>query len=260
MKSDFLFNLLPAVYRENDTEGANFLRNYLKIIQFVLLQVEERYDKLPAQKGLGEIVGMLKEIFYPGTELYNDRSTDDKFKSYFSVDRGEFLEWLAGWFAFVLDEDWEHAKKVEVLSRIIPLYRKRGTKDGLQSYLELYKPGGSDHVEIIDGADPFCLQDPATTPISEVQKLGEDTILGGLPSHFFIVNISLPTPDPDKMREQYAAVKKIIDREKPVHTSYRINIHAPVLLVGIKERCRLGIDTYLGEKFPGPPVTEKDYL
>jgi len=267
-----LLELLPEIFQKNinnNNEKSLSVDRYLKIIQFLLLRVEDgRSSDLPDQKGLGDIIDILKDLFHPNTQLMSE-ADQIVFKTYFTADREEFLEWLAGWFAFVVDEDWELTKKINVLSNVIPLYRKRGTKEGLQKYLELYKPGGSESVEIIDSVDPMIVGGKNTPP-SAMQQLGKSTVLGGLPSNFFIVNISIPSPDPATVKEQIAATVKIIDKEKPAHTHYKINPQTPVMIVGVKlassasddsgYRCRIGIDTLLGSKYSGKPLTPEDLV
>lgn len=232
-----LLKLLPEVFRnEANSAQAPFLPGFLNIIESLALNSH----KYTGHKGISESISVLHELFFPPSDLLSKFKPDiqTSFEELFSIDRDDFLQWFAGWFAFVMDEDWEHQKKIDVLSQAIPLYRKRGTKEGLKAYLELYKPGGADTVEIVD--DPA--KEPTLTP------------------HFFHVNIGIPSPNPDKLKEEYMLVEKIVNREKPAHTRFKINLHAPVLLVGITQRCRLGVDTYVGDVYNDPPVTTGDFL
>jgi phage tail-like protein len=50
----------------------------------------------------------------------------------------EFLPWLAGWLALVLDEEWDEAERRRLIGEAVDLYRRRGTVAGLQRYLEIY--------------------------------------------------------------------------------------------------------------------------
>lgn len=261
-----LLGLLPEIYRAGVNGDASFLNNYVKIIEYLLLEVEDRRTELVHQKGVGEIIGILQDLFHPETELMSGQDAA-LFESCFTAERDEFLEWLAGWFAFVLDEDWSLEKKINVLAKVVVLYRKRGTKEGMQEYLELYKPGGSEKVQIVDEAGPMVMGGINTVSGSKLQ-LGVDTYIGGMPSHFFKVTINIPSPDPAIMKEQLDATRKIIDREKPAHTHYLIDPITPVMLLGVKLagetdeskgfRCRIGMDTLLGEKYTGRPLSDAD--
>ncbi|WYL93010.1 MAG: phage tail protein [Gloeotrichia echinulata IR180] len=43
----------------------------------------------------------------------------------------EFLNWLAGWVALSLRDDWEQEAQRRFISRIVSLYKQRGTKAGM---------------------------------------------------------------------------------------------------------------------------------
>ena len=50
-------------------------------------------------------------------------------------DEEDFLSWLASWVALSLRADWTPEQKREFLSRIVPLYRRRGTKENVAELL-----------------------------------------------------------------------------------------------------------------------------
>lgn len=50
----------------------------------------------------------------------------------------DFLPWLANWLALLVDEEWDEDQRRRLLSEAVALYRWRGTKHGLQRYLEIY--------------------------------------------------------------------------------------------------------------------------
>ena len=50
----------------------------------------------------------------------------------------DFLPWLATWVALVLDEEWDEAKRRQLIAEAVQLYRWRGTVKGLKRYLEIY--------------------------------------------------------------------------------------------------------------------------
>ena len=63
----------------------------------------------------------------------------------------EFLPWLSGWVALTLRADWSEATQRSFLQQIVPLYRLRGTRDGLQRMLTLYT---GQPVEVDDDFEP----------------------------------------------------------------------------------------------------------
>lgn len=50
----------------------------------------------------------------------------------------EFLGWLAGWLSLDLNEDWDDAKKRDLIRRAFSLYGRRGTVEGLRESLRLF--------------------------------------------------------------------------------------------------------------------------
>ena len=50
----------------------------------------------------------------------------------------DLLPWLASWVDLTLDDHWPEAKRRQLLKAAVSLYRKRGTRRGLQEYLEIY--------------------------------------------------------------------------------------------------------------------------
>src|SRR5262245_21449196 len=47
----------------------------------------------------------------------------------------DFLPWLAEWVATSLRDDWDSETKRAFISQIVPLYRMRGTRAGLEAVL-----------------------------------------------------------------------------------------------------------------------------
>ena len=76
----------------------------------------------PPARGLEQTIATLADLFDPA------RTPD------------EFLSWLAGWAALSLEADWSAVQQREFLSRVVPLYRRRGTLENLRELLRIY-PG-----------------------------------------------------------------------------------------------------------------------
>src|SRR4030088_409600 len=47
----------------------------------------------------------------------------------------DFLEWLAGWVGFALDERWPLEKRRAFVLHAVDLYRRRGTVRGLEAHI-----------------------------------------------------------------------------------------------------------------------------
>jgi phage tail-like protein len=183
---------LPAIFSEREQDGGSpSLERYLRIFETIISGIEN--DELNEKKGISETLDIIPDIFHPRfTFLFDDAEksflpplTDNEkinFKKHFVQDDGidEFLRWLAGWVALVLKDDWELEKKREIIARIIPIYRMRGTKRGLEEYLSIYV---GKRVNIIGEVEPF--------QVGTTSRIGENSRVGGLPSHFFIVEVDV---------------------------------------------------------------------
>ena len=232
--SSQLIKYLPAIFQRASADDESlFIEDYLKIFEHIFLKAEG--NDSDGKNGLSEIIDALGGLFNPRFSFaccHDEADKEGLFNSFVSAQMSDFLEWLAGWSALALKEDWPLEKKRKIIARIIPLYRMRGTKRGLEEYLKIYVGEG---VSIMEEMKPF--------QVEETSYVEKESVLEGMPPYFFIVNISLPVPDPEIMKERKKAVEEIIDAEKPIHTRYKLNIEVPTLQVGM--RSRVEIDTLL---------------
>jgi phage tail-like protein len=94
----------------------------------------------------------------------------------------DFLPWLAGWVALVLDEEWDERKRRRLIAEAVSLYRERGTVGGLKRYLEIYTglvpeireccwPGGMQ----IGIASMIGGTSPKDAPLCHVTRIVRDT-------------------------------------------------------------------------------------
>lgn len=73
--------------------------------------------------------------------------------------------------------------------------------------------------------------------------VGVDTVVEGLPAHFFRANVAFTTPDPAELSRKTASVRAVLDIEKPAHTYYNLSISGPTFQIG--ERSTVGKDTLI---------------
>ena len=192
---------LPSIYQaKGDTP--TFLGLFLKSFEKILSGIDDGvnvYINGQTVEGIEEILDKIHDKFDPEV-------TDE-----------DFLPWLAGWVALSLKkrESWDDSRKRELIAKIVPLYQKRGTKEGLEEYLKIYLGEEAQKVRIIDELNPF--------QIGVNSRVGVDTRIDGLPLYYFIVEISFSTTDLQKQMEMVTYIREIIDFEKPAHTCYQIN-------------------------------------
>jgi phage tail-like protein len=110
---------LPAVYQE-DTASRDFLERFLSLFETLLWNNEEAINQIG--------------------RFFDVEATPD-----------EFISWLATWVAAISDESWSEEKKRIFLQRAVALYKKRGTREGLEELIEIYtgyKPMIIEHFQL----------------------------------------------------------------------------------------------------------------
>ena len=182
---------LPRIYQEQD----ELMGRYLMLFESFLAPIESQIDNLP---------------YY-----FDPAFTPTK-----------LLPWLATWVDLTLDDHWPEAKRRQLLKRAVSLYRKRGTRRGLQEYLEIYTGA---QVQISEHGARNLLLGPEA-------RLGPGVALGTLNMpHTFTVTVYLPPAEgvagTAAERERYEndrrrMIETIIEAEKPAHTSYTLRLEA----------------------------------
>lgn len=134
-----------------------------------------------------------------------------------------FLRWLASWFDLTLSERLPEERRRQLVQAAVSLYRRRGTKQGLKHYLEIFT-GGEAHI-IEHRAENFRL--------GAAGVLGHGIALGqhNRP-HTFTVRLRLPPMDADEDATDARAdiwiesIRALIEAEKPAHTAYTLHIES----------------------------------
>ncbi|MGB8217828.1 MAG: phage tail protein [Candidatus Methanoperedens sp.] len=193
------------------------------LIRLNMMLLEQAFsNEIKKLKGIEEILDEIQNYFDP----YNTPR--------------EFLQWLAGWMALILKEeqDWnanDNIKKRDLIARIIPLYQKRGTLQGLKEYIKIYV-GEDVKVSIYELLEPFR--------VGVTSTVGMNTVIGeGLP-YYFQVYMELAVPDRVLLEKKRQAINDIINQEKPAHTYYTLIIQVPTIQIAV--RSTVGLDTMLG--------------
>jgi phage tail-like protein len=146
-----------------------------------LLAFEAVLSGLPDRPGLQQKIDGIADLFDPATT------------------QEEFLPWLAGWVGLTLRANWDVSTRRAFIREIVPLYRLRGTKEGLSRMLSLYT------------GQPVGIEDGHAVP------------------HFFTVALTLPEADPEQVRRIQEIARAIVDQEKPAHTFYALEVTAPTM-------------------------------
>ena len=161
-----------------------------------------------------EFMGRFLMLFDSFWEPTKDRI--DHIEYYFDpkLTPPDLLPWLATWVDLVLDEQWPEAKRRQLLSAMVPLYRRRGTRGGLQDYLQIYT--GRDVKITEHRAHNFQLG--AGTRLGHSVALGKRNV-----PHTFTVEVSVPpAPSLEASKRRQRKIEAIIESEKPAHTTYTL--------------------------------------
>lgn len=182
----------------------------------------------------------------------------------------EALDWLASFVGLVLDDRWHEAARRRLVAEIVPLYRRRGTVGALSRYLELFLAGADadeqsrpglapvivEHYRLRGAGGPVLGGDPTR---SSTSVLGGGFRVGGevgssdrqptapaadasaaaTHAHRFSVLVTRPLPP-----EAEAAVRHVLDVERPVHTTYELCTVEAGMRVG--EGLHLGMSSVVG--------------
>lgn len=179
---------LPAVLQEGP-----FIGRFLLAFEAILhgLPPQPEVQQLPV--GHSDLLDRMHTYFDPLGEpnVANSRMP------------AEFLPWLAQWMATTLWDDWSEETKRNFLANCISLYRRRGTRSGLEQLLRI------------------CV-----TPTIEVIEMDPPA-----PPHYFQVNLTIYENNPTLLARQSRLVQAMVDREKPVHTFYGLSIRYPAMRI-----------------------------
>ncbi len=185
---------------------------------------------LPALYERDEFMGrflMLFESFWAPIEMQAS-GIDDYFNPRMAP--MEMTRWMAERFNLAWYPDLPEENRRNLLSSAVHLYRKRGTRQGLQELLEILTRSA---VEIVEHrAENFSIGPEA--------RLGHGIALGSANQpHTFVVRLRLP-PVPETVggkavspeeqerleRVRREQIRAIIDAEKPAHVTYSLDFNS----------------------------------
>jgi phage tail-like protein len=173
---------LPGIYRDDDLMG-----RFVMLFESFWSPIEGQIDNLP---------------YYFDPEMAPS----------------QLLPWLAAWVDLVLDERWPEEKRRRLLKSAVSLYRKRGTRKGLQEFLEIYT---GVHPQITERrARNFRVSKTTDAVLGSGVALGKDN-----QPHTFAVTLHLPPLASEKQEaDRRKAIEAIITAEKPAHTGFSLNV------------------------------------
>jgi len=220
LKISSYLQYLPAIFQEEaDDSGVSVLGKFLLAFEHVLGQNrmgENEVGDSAEQPSIKEVLDEIHLYFDPTTAPAGNLS--DKRKNTLGPHQADFLTWLASWVGLTLRDDWTVEERTRLMGRIIPLYRLRGTKEGLRQLLEIYT--GHKRVKIYEFPNsPF----------------------------YFQVELTFLEKSFENYRAKQFIARAIIDQEKPAHTYYRLQVRSG-RTIQIGRTSTIGKDTYLSSQ------------
>ena len=244
---------LPGVYGDPSPAG-DFLPRLLALFESFNANTEDGIARLP-------------ELFDP-----------------FSI-QAEFLPWLATWMAVDIDQGWDVAMQRRAVAGAWQRYARRGTPEGLRESIA-FETGVPVVIEesiqalscwvlpaLVDPCGPAADDDnfdaDAGSLLGFTTMLAQSAPQGAVIGSTAILDRSrIIAPDDvgttlfDETAhrfsvmlyqsrggaDQSAAVARVVDREKPAHTTYHLCQFEPRMRVGFQSR--VGIDTIVGCSAP----------
>lgn len=214
---------LPALFGEAvDDNGVSMLGQFLLAFEHILSQKRISANReLANQPALGELLNEIHDYFDP-SKTPNGELRRNQINT-IGEPKADFLPWLASWVALTLRDDWDVEEKRRFIRGVIPLYKFRGTRQGLKEILQIYT-----NLEQEDVVNIYEFPD--------------------IP-HYFQVELALASINSTQYRVKQQIAVAIIDQEKPAHTFYSLSIRS-IGTIQIGEVSTIGEDTLLGSQ-PG---------
>lgn len=200
--------------------GAAAQFDYERAIEALYLDSQRREEAMP---GLDELLDSIEVISDP-TRAPAPRFADNT--GYFDDD---FVSYLAQWIGVTLRESWPERRKRRFIRNIAPLYKRRGTLEGIRQVLRFFVKS------------PVNITEELGFQVGVRSTIGRrsDTIVGGR-AHMFFVEIPYgfrnpgepPQPfDFETLRTIRDTTRSVLDTEKPAHTGYDTNYRFPGFVV-----------------------------
>jgi phage tail-like protein len=243
---DTWLDYLPAIYLR-DKRSRDFLERLLRLYQSALEEVEANIDGLP--------------------RLFDPFAVSD------SPQGESWLDWLAGWLGFELDERWNPDERRRLVAEAFELWARRGTAEGLRRLLKYYTESPVLIDEPAQHASLWTLGDDNLSALGFTTMLAPAQIQGAVVGTTAVLRGSHLIPDSDfgasafddlahrfcvriyasavKSRADLQQIHALLEREKPAHTHFSLCLIEARMRVGFQ--AYIGVDTIIG-RFGKPLV------
>jgi phage tail-like protein len=195
-----LLSYLPAIYAEEDKE-TGFLERWLALFGSFF----EDMDK--------QIAGIAKHL-------------DPESVS------GDYLKWLASWVGIASDDHWTDEQLRNLIAAAPEIYRKRGTREGIERMIEIYV-----------GERPLIIE------YFQLHQIRSNSDFSSIVNELYTMNpytfCVLMKAERIENEKQRSIVERLINEQKPAFTEAKLILLQPWLYMDM--HTYLGINTYLSE-------------
>jgi phage tail-like protein len=175
-----------------------------------------------------------------------------------------WLEWLASWLAFPLNERWKDSEKREYLAEAFSLYGRRGTIEGLRRYIKMYAGVEATITEPARAATLWSLGENSSLGFTTM--LAPSELSGAVLSSTAVLDRSSLAAAGDRgaslfddLAHRFCVsvwcgeltrpgalddLRAVIEREKPAHTVAELCLIHPGIRVGAS---RVGVNSVAGD-------------
>lgn len=177
----------------------------------------------------------------------------------------ELGPWMSRCFGITAQQDWTYYQQKQIIKNIIPIYRIRTTKSGMEALFGIITGYPAQVIEIL-GSFGIGFYRQAVTNNKDVyfcsgrlgtvlgQSKQSNMVLGGkMLNSFFIINLTVSASFHGEKRtlslfNRVANLFQWINEEKPVQTQFQLNYTTTPLQVGARGSCTIGVNTSLEAK------------
>ncbi|MEX1030874.1 MAG: phage tail protein [Paenibacillaceae bacterium] len=195
-----LLSYLPAIYAEEDKE-TGFLERFLALFGTFFQDMDQ------------QIAGIAKYL-------------DPESVS------GDYLKWLASWVGIASDDHWTDAQLRNLIAAAPELYRKRGTREGIERMIEIYV-----------GERPLIIE------YFQLHQIRSNSDFSSIVNELYTMNpytfCVLMKAERIESEKQRSIVERLINEQKPAFTEGKLILLQPWLYMDM--HTYLGINTYLSE-------------
>lgn len=259
--SDYI-KLLPVSFTHNGEQLNKDLANYLRIFENILSSPIIHHEQDQARTPIISFGRMIDDV-----QNYSD---PDAIPLDIFPDLGS---WISSCLGVIAQQDWSYFQLKQMIKQIVPIYRIRTTKSGMEALFSILTEAPAEVIELLGtfgigfkrnidltSNDNDQQSSPDLNAIQmcsgrlgtvKGQSTKNNMILGGkMTGNFFIINLTISG--------QYSGEKRIrsifnrvlnllqwINQEKPIQTQFQLNYTTTPLRIGARGSCTVGLNTSL---------------